>query len=97
MDAKSLIEIMREADLIPYEYRREEGHGQMCLAVNTGDAVNCVLDIVGVLVDNSTDGGVDVAEYQEELNELLTLIRSPRQKEVGSEIVLYWPKIEWPS
>lgn len=95
MNVKSLIEIMREAGLTPYEYKPDESHGRMCLAVNTGDPVNCVLDIINVVAGHGDDDpDTDVGEIVQYLCQVL--LRSPRQKNVGSEIILYWPRVEWP-
>lgn len=107
MNCKTLRELAAEAGLTVERYvhayntttEEAERRGvQPVFAIVTGDPWNVLTDLIEVVLDNiqhGDDSRVDLIQSTDVMSELLVALRSPKQFERGSEIVLFWPKIHW--
>jgi hypothetical protein len=100
MNCKTLRELAAEAGLTVEKYvhayntTQEEAERRgvkPVFAIVTGDPWNVLTDLVEVVINAPSEEG----EAHQVLGEVLDALRSPKQFERGSEIVLFWPKIIW--
>lgn len=97
MNCKTLRELAAEAGLQVEKYTHPYGHNtDEVFAIITGDPWNTLTDLVEVVLDNIHGPGEDsLIEGTNTLSEVLNTLRSPKQFERGSDIILFWPKIKW--
>lgn len=100
MNCKTLRELAAEAGLTVDRYvhaynttvEEAERRGvKPVFAIVTGDPWNALTDLVEVVLNAEAEEG----ETQQVLGEVLAALRSPKQFERGSDIILFWPKIIW--
>ena len=96
MNTKTLRELCGEAKLDCEAYSFDE-RLPACFSIHTGDPVNTVFALIEVVLDNVDPDNVDCAESDalRVIQEVIDALRSPKLKEQGSDIIMFWPKWKW--